>query len=100
MVSIHEEASVIPWQRTVTVPPEAEARLVVAVTDLHTWSLGLGASAEQAAKRATEVGRGLRNLFIGDEGLAVVKMDARPREPPPRHKLTAVPLRELLKCPF
>ncbi len=72
LVSIHEEASVITWQCAITVAPEVEARLVGAVAELHTWSLGLGPSADNAAKQARDLGRRLRDVFLGDQGLAVL----------------------------
>ena len=72
LVSIHEEASVITWQRSITIKPEVEQQLVDGVADLHTWSLGLGDSEERAKKSASDLGRRLRDNFLGDEGLAVL----------------------------
>ena len=72
LVSIHEEASVITWQRAITIKPEVEQQLVDGVAQLHTWSLGLGDSAKRAAKSASDLGRRLRDNFLGDEGLAVL----------------------------
>ena len=57
LVSIHEEASVITWQRAITIKPEVEQQLVDGVAQLHTWSLGLGDSAKHAAKSAKDLGR-------------------------------------------
>ncbi len=72
LVSIHEEARVLTWQRGVTVTAEEEQHFVEALRELHTWCLGLGFTAPEAATKAHNIGRGLRDRFLGDEGLAVL----------------------------
>lgn len=72
LVSIHEEANVITWQCNITLTAGAEQRILDDVAELHTWSLGLGLTREKAATRARDLGRSLRDRFLGDEGLEVL----------------------------
>lgn len=72
LVSIHEEASVITWQRGVTVTPDGARRLVEDIRELHTWSLGLGLTPARAAVLARDIGRRLRDRFLGGAGLEVL----------------------------
>ena len=72
LASIHEEARVITWQRKVTMSTAAERLLIEDVAQLHTWSLGLGLTPEEAAQRAGDIGRRLRDRFLGDEGVELL----------------------------
>ena len=70
LVSIHEEGTTLAWQQNVTVEPDAEALLLAAVDDLHSWSLSRGLTRARALQRAEELGTALYDTFIGADGTA------------------------------
>lgn len=73
LVSIHEEGTGIAWQQNVTIAPETEQRLVTAVQDLHLWSLDLAHTPDIAREFVSGLGKDLYEIFIGDEGNAVLQ---------------------------
>jgi hypothetical protein len=73
LVSIHEEGTGITWQQNVTVDPATEERLLETVHNLYLWSLDLAHTPEIAQAFVSRLGEDLYEIFIGDEGNAVLQ---------------------------
>ncbi|MGV8910859.1 MAG: CHAT domain-containing protein [Propionicimonas sp.] len=68
MVTIHEEGTSLAWRRMATVTHAQQEELLKKTADLHLWSAGMGLTRTQAKRTATELGRDLHRVFLGDHG--------------------------------
>lgn len=72
LVALHVEGSPVTWQRNATLRPPTESRLLAQIDDLRMWSVGMALTPDTARATAIDIGRTLRDVFLGDDGLTVL----------------------------
>ena len=68
LVGVHVEGTPIAWQRNVTMKRAVERELLDAIDGLRRWSAGLGLTTSSARAAGADVGRILRDVFLGSNG--------------------------------
>jgi len=68
LVALHVEGTPITWQRNAALAREDEQRMLEMVDGLRRWSDGVGLTRRQATAAVTDLGRTLRDVFLGTKG--------------------------------
>ena len=68
VVALHVEGTPVTWQRNATLARDDEQRMLEAVDGLRRWSGGVGLTRPQAAASVVDLGRTLRDVFLGPKG--------------------------------
>ncbi|HZB40323.1 MAG TPA: CHAT domain-containing protein [Ilumatobacter sp.] len=68
VVAMHVEGTPITWQRQATLGRDDEQRMLEAVAGLRRWSGGVGLTRRQAGAAVMDLGRILRDAFLGTKG--------------------------------
>jgi CHAT domain len=68
VVAMHVEGTPITWQRNATLARDDEQRMLDAVDGLRRWSDGVGLTRKQATAAVKDLGRTLRDVFLGATG--------------------------------
>jgi len=76
LVAIHVEGTSITWQRNAVLSRDDEQRMLEHIEGLRRWSAGLGLTKRAALAAATDIGRTLRDVFLGRAGRDVIAATA------------------------
>jgi hypothetical protein len=68
VVAMHVEGTPVTWQRQATLGRDDEQRMLEAVAGLRRWSGGVGLTRRQAGAAVMDLGRILRDAFLGTKG--------------------------------
>jgi CHAT domain len=68
VVALHVEGTPVTWQRNATLARDDEQRMLEAVDGLRRWSGGVGLTRRQATAAVVDLGRTLRDVFLGPKG--------------------------------
>ena len=68
VVAMHVEGTPVTWQRQATLGRDDEQRMLEAVAGLRRWSGGVGLTRRQAGAAVMDLGRTLRDAFLGTKG--------------------------------
>lgn len=68
VVALHVEGTPVTWQRNATLARDDEQRMLEAVDGLRRWSGGVGLTRRQASAAVVDLGRTLRDVFLGPKG--------------------------------
>jgi hypothetical protein len=68
VVALHVEGTPVTWQRNATLARDDEQRMLEAVDGLRRWSGGVGLTRRQASAAVVDLGRTLRDVFLGAKG--------------------------------
>lgn len=73
LVGLHVEGTPIAWHQNVTMSRAAERDLLETIDGLRRWSAGLGLTRSMALSAGAEVGRMMRDVFLGSPGSALLE---------------------------
>jgi hypothetical protein len=68
VVALHVEGTPVTWQRNAALARDDEQRMLETVDGLRRWSGGVGLTRRQATAAVTDLGRTLRDVFLGTKG--------------------------------
>ncbi|MEO6571301.1 MAG: CHAT domain-containing protein, partial [Ilumatobacteraceae bacterium] len=68
LVALHVEGTSVTWQRNAVLERDDEQRLIVSIDGLRRWSAGLGLTKPTAQAAVDDIGRTLRDTFLGSTG--------------------------------
>lgn len=68
LVALHVEGTPVTWQRNALLTRDDEQRLLELIDGLRRWSDGLGLTRRAARAATIDVGRTLRDVFLGAKG--------------------------------
>jgi CHAT domain len=68
LVAMHVEGTPVTWQRNARLSRSDEKRLLTAIDGLRLWSAGVGLTLDTARDAVADIGRTMRNVFLGEQG--------------------------------
>lgn len=72
LVAVHVEGTPTTWQRNAVLPRDTEDGLLTQIDGLRRWSAGLGMTRRTALAAVHDIGRTLRDVFLGRQGRDVL----------------------------
>lgn len=73
LIGLHVEGTAIAWQRNATMERGVERDLIDAIDELRRWSAGVALTRSSALTAGMEIGRVLRDVFLGTSGVDLLE---------------------------